>query len=149
LPLKSIRGIVLKFVPEYGYNLGTPALKPYKREIKTYQKDTILRDKVTKNRTCSELEKEFESRLGMEMMGIFSDFGKIRELGPESEEAQALAQGLQAFISDHYYTCSEAILSGLGKMYAGGGEFTASIDKAGGEGTAEFANKAIQIYCGK
>ena len=30
----------------YGYNLGTPALKPYKREIKTYQNDTVLREKV-------------------------------------------------------------------------------------------------------
>ena len=26
----------------YGYNLGTPALKLYKREIKTHQNDTIL-----------------------------------------------------------------------------------------------------------
>lgn len=25
-----------------GYNLGTSALKPYKREIKTHQNDTIL-----------------------------------------------------------------------------------------------------------
>ena len=38
----NIRYFVLKFVPEYGYNLGTPALKPYKREIKTHQNDTIL-----------------------------------------------------------------------------------------------------------
>lgn len=28
--------IVLKFVGEYGYNLGTPALKSYKRETKTH-----------------------------------------------------------------------------------------------------------------
>ena len=34
--------IVLKFVGEYGYNLGTPALKPYKREIKSHQNDTVL-----------------------------------------------------------------------------------------------------------
>ena len=29
-----------------GYNLGTPALKPYKREIKTYQNDTIMWEKA-------------------------------------------------------------------------------------------------------
>lgn len=29
-----------------GYNLGTPALKPYKREIKTHQNDTILKEKA-------------------------------------------------------------------------------------------------------
>ena len=39
------------------------------------------------------------------------------------------------------------ILSSLGKMYAGG-EFTENIDKMGGEGTAEFTHRAIQIYCG-
>ena len=34
-------------------------------------------------------------------------------------------------------------------MYNGGGEFTENIDKAGGEGTAEFTAKAIEFYCGK
>lgn len=43
-----------------GYNLGTPALKPYKREIKLYQNDTVLQEKTIQNRTCNELEKEFE-----------------------------------------------------------------------------------------
>lgn len=32
-------------------------------------------------------------------------------------------------------------------MYAGGGEFTENIDAAGGVGTAEFADKAIDIFC--
>ena len=32
-------------------------------------------------------------------------------------------------------------------MYAAGGEFTENIDKAGGEGTAVFAQRAIAIYC--
>ena len=39
------------------------------------------------------------------------------------------------------------ILSSLGKMYGGGGDFTTNIDKVGGEGTAQFACDAIQIYC--
>lgn len=30
----------------HGYNLGTPALKPYKRAIKTYLNDTILQEKA-------------------------------------------------------------------------------------------------------
>jgi hypothetical protein len=33
-------------------------------------------------------------------------------------------------------------------MYAAGGEFTENIDSAGGEGTALFVSKAIDIYCG-
>ena len=32
-------------------------------------------------------------------------------------------------------------------MYAAGGAFTENIDKAGGEGTAVFAQRAIAIYC--
>ena len=42
---------------------------------------------------------------------------------------------------------TKEILSGLGKMYAGGGSFTENIDKAGGGGCAEFAANAIEIYC--
>lgn len=29
-----------------GYILGTPALKPQKREMKTYQKDTVFKEKA-------------------------------------------------------------------------------------------------------
>jgi len=32
-------------------------------------------------------------------------------------------------------------------MYGAGGEFTENINAAGGEGAAEFAQKAIEIYC--
>lgn len=92
--------------------------------------------------------KEQESELSARMMGIFADFGGIRESDPASGEAQALVRRLQSFITEHFYTCSKEVLSGLGKMYAGGGDFTASIDGAGGAGTAEFANRAIQIYTG-
>ncbi len=44
----------------FGYKMGTPDLRPYKREIKPYQNDAIYRENATKNRTCSEPEKEFE-----------------------------------------------------------------------------------------
>ena len=93
--------------------------------------------------------KEEESKLGLEMMEIFKDLGKIRDTDPSSAQAQALVQKLQAFISRHYYTCSDEVLAGLGEMYAGGGDFTASIDGAGGPGTAEFAEKAIRVYCSR
>ncbi|GFI50843.1 hypothetical protein IMSAGC020_02053 [Lachnospiraceae bacterium] len=44
----------------FGYKMGTAALKPHKREIKTYQNDAILKRKAMKNTICRELEKEFE-----------------------------------------------------------------------------------------
>lgn len=74
---------------------------------------------------------------------------EIKDQSPESEEAVGLAKRLQDFITEHFYTCTDEILLGLGAMYAGGGDFTINIDKVGGEGTAEFADKAIRAYCGK
>ena len=41
------------------------------------------------------------------------------------------------------------ILSGLGRMYAAGGDMTANIDRAGGEGSAVFAGEAIKIFCSR
>ena len=63
-------------------------------------------------------------------------------------EAQALVKKLQDFITDKMYTCTNDILSSLGKMYASGGDFTRNIDRAGGEGTAQFASEAVDVYCG-
>ena len=83
-----------------------------------------------------------------QMMDIFREFGEIRESDPGSPEAQVLVKKLQDFITEKMYTCTKDILSSLGQMYAGGGDFTTNIDGAGGEGTAQFASDAIQIYCG-
>lgn len=91
--------------------------------------------------------KEHESLLGNEMMDIFVRMGEIRTADPASAEAQALIKELQTFITQHFYTCTPQILRGLGQMYAGGGSFTENIDAAGGKGTAEFAHKAIEVYC--
>lgn len=82
-----------------------------------------------------------------ELMNVFAEFGKIKSADPSGGEAQALVSKLQQTITKNYYTCSKEILSGLGQMYSAGGEFTENIDKAGGDGTAVFAAKAIEIYC--
>lgn len=90
---------------------------------------------------------EDEKTFAIQVTSIFSEFGRIKETDPASEEAQSLVVRLQTFFTEHFYNCTDEILSGLGKMYAGGGDFTKSIDEVGGEGTAEFANKAIQFHC--
>lgn len=95
-----------------------------------------------KNRTPKDNE-----NMAALMMEIFKEFGRIKDQDPASEPAQALVKQLQDFITEHFYTCTDQILSGLGKMYSAGGDFTTNIDKAGGEGTAKFADEAIQIYC--
>ena len=87
------------------------------------------------------------AEVNRKMMDIFAEFGGIRNGDPASPQAQALVRKLQDFISDHYYTCTDQILSGLGRMYAAGGEMTDNIDRYGGDGTAVFASRAIGVFC--
>ena len=81
-------------------------------------------------------------------MAIFAEFAAVKASGArdDSAEAQALAAKLQAHITEHYYTCTDEILAGLGKMYVADERFKKNIDKHG-EGTAEFAADAIAVYC--
>ena len=81
------------------------------------------------------------------LMAIFARMGAIRTTDPGSPDAQALVKELQYYITTHYYTCTRQILRGLGMMYIAGDEMTANIDAAGGEGTAQFAHEAIEVYC--
>lgn len=81
------------------------------------------------------------------LMDIFRRIGALRHTAPDAPAVQALIGELQQFICDHYYNCTPQILKGLGQMYAAGGEMTVNIDRAGGEGTANFAHEAIDIYC--
>lgn len=90
--------------------------------------------------------KEEDQKLGIEMMDIFRELGEIREHKPDGTEAIALAKKLQEYITRNFYNCTDEILLSLGGMYAGGGDFTTNIDKIGGEGTAEFACRAIEAF---
>lgn len=91
--------------------------------------------------------KEQLVQTGDALMDIFREMGELRQGDPASCEAQALVRKLQAFITEHYYNCTNQILMGLGMMYAAGDEMTENIDKAGGTGTAVFASRAIAHYC--
>ena len=99
-------------------------------------------EQKTKGRTKAET-----MEVSRQMMAVFAEFGAIRNDDPSSPKAQDLVRKLQDFISAHYYTCTDQILSGLGQMYAAGGEMTDNIDSYGGEGTAVFASQAIRVFC--
>ena len=81
------------------------------------------------------------------MMAIFAEFATCKASGASagSIEVQALVTKLQAYITANYYTCTDEILAGLGKMYVCDERFKKNIDKYG-EGTAEFAAEGIRIY---
>ena len=84
-----------------------------------------------------------------DLMHIFAEFGEMKNLDVRDEKVQLTVKKLQDFITKNFYNCTDKILCELGKMYAESGEFTENIDAAGGCGTAEFASKAIEIYCKK
>ena len=81
------------------------------------------------------------------LMAIFAEFSACKDSGAsaDSAEAQALVAKLQAHITENYYTCTDEILAGLGKMYVADELFKKNIDKYG-EGTANFAYEAISVY---
>lgn len=93
--------------------------------------------------------KEDEKSLGIGMMNIFAGIGKMLSLKPSDNAVQEKVAELRAYITEHFYNCTPEILSGLGQMYAAGGEMTENINNYGGEGTAEFTAEAIRIYCQK
>lgn len=82
------------------------------------------------------------------LMAIFSKFAACKQSGNtvDSNKAQALVKELQEYITQNYYTCTNEILAGLGKMYVADERFKNNIDKYGG-GTAEFVSKTIEFYC--
>ena len=83
------------------------------------------------------------------LMAQFARMGRLRTGDPAGQEAQAAVRELQQFITKYFYTCTPEILAGLGQMYTADDRFRVSIDAAGGEGTADFAGKAIAVYCTK
>ena len=102
-------------------------------------------EQKTKNYTK---EKWAEANDGM--MLIFAELATCKANGAsaDSAEAQALVAKLQAHITANYYTCTDEIIAGLGKMYVADERFRNNIDEYG-EGTAEFASEAIAVYCRK
>ena len=120
----------------------------YKIEARERYGNTVAyreHEQKTKNYTK---EKWSEATDGL--MAIFAEFAacKASGAGADSSEPQALVVKLQAHITENYYTCTNEILAGLGKMYVADERFKKNIDKYG-EGTAEFAANAIEVYCRK
>ena len=123
-------------------------MKSYETEARERYGNTaayIEHEQKTKNYT-----KEKWSEANDGLMAIFGEFAacKNNDASADSAEAQALVGKLQAHITANYYTCTDEILAGLGKMYVCDERFKKNIDKYG-EGTAEFASEGIRIYVEK
>ena len=123
-------------------------MKSYETEVRERYGNTAAykeHEQKTKNYTK---EKWAEANDGL--MAIFAEFAACVKSGAnvDSDEAQALVAKLRAHITVNYYTCTDEILAGLGKMYVADERFKKNIDKYG-DGTAVFASDAIEVYCRK
>ena len=120
-------------------------LEQHKKEAKDRWGGTQAYREYEEREKCGE---DFGAA-AQQLMALFADLGALRQQNPADAVVQEKIAALQQFITDHYYTCTPEILQGLGQMYTADERFRKNIDRAGGEGTADFAARAIEIYCGK
>lgn len=142
------RGIKLRGVKNMDFSaFDTKKMDEYAAQAKEkWGKTDAYKEYEEKSKDWTE---ETTGNVAKDMMRLFVEFGAMKDLDPADEKVQGQVKKLQEYITKNFYNCTTQILSGLGKMYAAGGEFTENIDNAGGEGTADFCDKAIQIYCSK
>ena len=120
-------------------------MKNYETEVRLRWGNTDAyreHEQKTKNYTKDKWAEENDG-----LMAIFAEFAACKNSGTtaDSAEAQALVAKLQAHITENYYTCTDEILAGLGKMYVADERFEKNINKYGG-GTAELVAASIAQY---
>lgn len=123
-----------------------------KNEIEQYEKE--VRDRWGSTAAYREYEqktkgttKEELDAMGENLLALFTEIGTLRKFPPEAKEVQEKIGELQAFITEHYYSCTDEILKGLGQMYISDKRMKRNIDNAGGAGTAAFVEQAVSVYC--
>ena len=124
------------------------AKNAYEKEVKEKWGNTDAY-KESQEKTAGYTKEKWQSTTdGLDsIMGEFASAMK-NSIASDSDEAMSLADKLQQYITDNFYTCTKDILKGLGEMYVLDERFKANIDKHG-EGTAEFIRSVINIYCNK
>lgn len=125
----------------------TAKIDDYIAKAREYWEDTAaFKEFEEKN---ADRTSEENAGINTELMKIFAQFGGMKDMDPASPKVQKQVKKLQDYITDKFYKCTNTILSSLGHAYSAEGEMNRNIDKAGGKGTGEFVDKAIQIYCSK
>ena len=120
-------------------------MKNYETEARSRWGNTdAYREHERKTKHYGE-EKWAEANDGL--MAIFAEFAALKNdrFAANSPEMQSLVVKLQDFVTKNYYTCTDEILAGLGKMYVADERFKKNIDKYG-EGTAEFVTETIAFF---
>lgn len=129
---------------EFDMSAIEEAKSKYAKEVKEKWGNTEAYsqyEKMTKhysNKDWQDIVKKSDERL--------KEFSAFVSKSPESKEVQDLVEKWRTFITESFYDCTKEILAGLGEMYVLDERFKKNIDKFG-EGTAEFMNQAIKVYC--
>ncbi|XMB85089.1 TipAS antibiotic-recognition domain-containing protein [Mycoplasmatota bacterium WC44] len=124
---KEIEGLNFKYKIEVEEKYGnSSAFKESQKKTNKYSKDDW--NLIMSNQT------ELFSMFAYQM----NDFKSI--------EAQKLVREWKDFITNHYYTCTDDILRGLGELYVSDRRFVENIDKTK-PGLAKFISDSINYYC--
>ena len=116
-----------------------------------------VKEKWGKTSAYKEYEKRAKEYPGQKREELAEGLGCIMEEfalcmknnhAPDSDEAQELVKTLQEYITENCYPCTNAILAGLGQMYAADERFRNNIDKHA-DGTTVFIREGIEAYCGR
>ena len=130
--------VIMDFKP-----FDTSEMEQYKAEAKAKWGDTSA------YREFAQKDAAGVAQSSRELMELLAGFGALRQLPPDAPAVQEKTAALQAFITEHYYTCTGEVLHSLGQMYTEDERFRRNIDQAGGEGTAAFVRQAIEAYCAR
>ena len=127
---------------------NTAEYDKYKDEVQQRWGNTDAYKEHAQKTKGSSREKWQDAAQGLN--AVFAEFSARKAAGetPDSPAAGELVRKLQNFITENYYTCTKEILAGLGQMYVADDRFRSNIDQ-NGEGTADFASRAIRSYCEK
>lgn len=140
---RGISLVGIKYLEFGGFDVNK--IDEYAAQAKTlYGKTDAYKEYEQKTRSRTP---EGNKAVNDRVMDFFVRLGQLKHLSPDSDEVQAWVKELQSFFTENFYNCTPQILKGLGQLYAGGGSMTENIDAAGGEGTGEFALRAIEVYC--
>ncbi|AYY70348.1 MerR family transcriptional regulator [Listeria monocytogenes] len=123
-----------------GFDFST---NPYEEEAKKRWGDKVVEKANEKVNNMSEKEK---LTLKESFDAEFRHLASVRELAPESEEAQLAMDHFFHYLNDtHGNIYSLEAFAGLGEMYVADERFTKNIDQFG-DGLSHFLKEAMNIY---
>ncbi len=87
----------------------------YAKEVKERWENTAAYKEYQLKAT--EMTDSETEETGRQLLDLVAGLGALKTGAPDEPQAQDLIRKIQEFITEHYYTCTDEILKGLGEMY--------------------------------